>query len=47
MDHRKAREFKKKSTFLSLTMGKPLTVWITINWEIPKEMGLPDQLSAA
>ena len=27
----KAREFKKKSTFASLTMLKPLNVWITIN----------------
>ena len=25
-----------------LTMPKPLTVWITINWEILKEMGIPD-----
>ena len=23
-------------------MPKPLTVWITINWEILKEMGIPD-----
>ena len=31
----KAREFKKKKTSISalLTMPKPLTVWITINWE--------------
>ena len=31
---KKAREFqkkKKKSIFASLTMPKPLTVWITIN----------------
>ena len=34
----KAREFQKKSTSASLTMLKPLTVWITINWEIPQEM---------
>ena len=27
----KAREFQKKSTYASLTMLKPLTVWITIN----------------
>ena len=25
-------------------MSKPLTVWITINWEILKEMGIPDHL---
>ena len=24
------------------TMPKPLTVWITINWKILKEMGIPD-----
>ena len=28
-----------------LTMPKPLTVWITINWKILKEMGLPDHLN--
>ena len=27
-----------------LTMLKPLTVWITINWKILKEMGIPDHL---
>ena len=26
-------------------MPKPLTVWITINWEILKEMGIPDHLT--
>ena len=25
-------------------MPKPLTVWITINWKILKEMGMPDHL---
>ena len=25
-------------------MPKPLTVWITTNWEILKEMGIPDHL---
>ena len=32
---KKAREFQKKKTSISalLTMPKPLTVWITINWE--------------
>ena len=28
-----------------LTMPKPLTVWITINWQILKEMGIPDHLT--
>ena len=26
-------------------MLKPLTVWITTNWEIFKEMGIPDHLT--
>ena len=26
-------------------MPKPLTVWITTNWKILKEMGIPDHLS--
>ena len=26
-------------------MPKPLTVWITINWKILKEMGIPDRLT--
>ena len=29
----KAREFPKKSNSTSLTMLKPLTVWITTNWK--------------
>ena len=28
-----------------LTMPKPLTVWTTTNWKIPKEIGIPDHLS--
>ena len=39
------REIKKKSTSPLLTMPKPLTVWITINWKILKEMGIPDHLT--
>ena len=42
----KARELQKKtSTSALLTMPKPLTVWITINWKILKEMGIPDHLT--
>ena len=26
-------------------MPKPLTVWITINWKMLKEMGIPDHLT--
>ena len=44
----KAREFqssRKTSISALLTMPKPLTVWITINWKILKEMGIPDHLT--
>ena len=41
----KAREFQKISTSALLTMPKRLTVWITTNWKILKEMGIPDQLT--
>ena len=41
----KAREFQKTSISALLTMPKPLTVWITINWKILKEMRLPDHLT--
>ena len=27
-----------------LTMPEPLIVWITVNWKILKEMGIPDHL---
>ena len=35
----------KTSTSALLTMPKPLTVWITTNWKILKEMGIPDCLT--
>ena len=38
----KAREFQNSSTFASLTALKPLTVWITTNWKILKEMRISD-----
>ena len=41
----KAQEFQKTSTSASLTMLQPLTVWITINWKILKEMEIPDHLT--
>ena len=37
----KAWEFQKNIYSALLTMPKPLTVWITINWKILKEMGIP------
>ena len=36
---------KKTCTSASLTMLKLLTVWITTNWKILKEMGIPDYLT--
>ena len=40
----KARGFQKNIYFCFITMPKLLTVWITINWKILKEMGIPDHL---
>ena len=36
---------RKTSTSVLLTMPKPLTVWITINWKILKEIGMPNHLT--
>ena len=36
---------RKTSISAFLTMPKPLAVWITINWKILKEMGIPDHLT--
>ena len=41
----KAREFRETSPSALLTMPKPLTVWIKINWKILKEMGISDHLT--
>ena len=38
---------RKTSISALLTMPKPLTVWITINWKILKEMGIPDHLTCS
>ena len=42
---KKAREFQKNSTSASLTTLKSLTVWITTNSKILKEMGIPNYLT--
>ena len=42
---RKQESSRKTSISALLTMLKPLTVWITINWKILKEMGIPDYLT--
>ena len=36
---------RKTSTSTLLTTPKPLTVWITTNWKIFKEIGIPDYLT--
>ena len=36
---------RKTSTSALLTTPKPLTVWITTNWKILKEIGIPDYLT--
>ena len=41
----KARDSRKASTSASLTTLKTLTLWITTNWKILKEIGIPDQLT--
>ena len=42
----KKQESSRKTSISALsTMPKPLTVWITINWKILKEMGIPDHLT--
>ena len=41
----KQESSRKTSISALLTMPKPLTVWITINWKILKEMGIPNHLT--
>ena len=42
---KKQESSRKTSISALLTMPKPLTMWITINWKILKEMGIPDHLT--
>ena len=42
---KKQESSRKPSTSALLIMLKPLTVWITTNWKILKEMGIPDHLT--
>ena len=42
---KKQKSSRKTSTSSSLTTLKPLTVWITTNWKMFKEMGIPDHLT--
>ena len=41
------KQESSRKTFISalLTMPKPLTVWITTNWKILQEIGIPDHLT--
>ena len=42
---KKQESSRKTSIAALLTMPKPLTVWITANWKILKEMRIPDHLT--
>ena len=42
---KKQESSRKTFTSALLTMPKPLTVWITTNWKILKEVGILDHLT--
>ena len=42
---KKQESSRKTSVSALLTLPKPLTVWITTNWKILQEMGIPDHLT--
>ena len=42
---KKQESSRKTSISTLLTMPKPLTVWVTTNWKILKEKGIPDHLT--
>ena len=45
--HGKSKRVPEKTSISALlTMPKPLTVWITINWKILKEIGIPEHLTS-
>ena len=41
---KKQESSRKTSTPALLTMTKPLAVWVTTNWKILKEVGIPPDL---
>ena len=46
LDHRESKGIPEKHPFsASLSTLKPLTMWITTNWKIFKEMGIPGCLT--
>ena len=42
---KKQESSRKTSTSALLTTPNPLTVWITTNWKILQETGIPDHLT--
>ena len=42
---KKQESSRKTSISALLTMPKPLTMWIAINWKILQKMGIPDHLT--
>ena len=42
---KKQESSRKTSISALLTTPKPLTVWMTTNWKILKEMGIPEHLT--
>ena len=42
LNHQKSKSFRKTSISALLIIPKPLTVWITTNWKILQELGIPD-----
>ena len=42
---RKQESSRKTSISALLTLSKPLTVWITTNWKVLQQMGIPDHLT--
>ena len=42
---KKQESSRKRSTSALLSMPKLLTVWITTNWKILQDMGIPDHLT--
>ena len=46
LDHGESKEITEKNIyFCFIDYTKTLTAWITTNWEILKEMGIPDHLT--
>ena len=42
---KKQESSRKKIYFCFIDYAKPLTAWITTNWKILQEMGIPDYLT--